>query len=149
MDKTGFNEFRDSHIMQFSPQVRAMWSDLEAKESWTIDESISGITKIFNTLPSVCKYPLSEKTEQALSDLIGLIAYLPFKDSVCALAWCGFNSNEWGNAIYSFAYEVYSSAYDNIELQRDNSVIAAKTIVMRIEAVNQIAIIQTITGRVV
>lgn len=149
MDKTGFNEFRDRHILQFSLEVRAMWDQLEAKESWTIDESISGITEIFNTLPSVCKYPLSEKTEQALSDLIGLIAYLPFKDSVCALAWCGFNSNEWGNAIYAFAYEIYSSTYNDKNLQHDNSVIAAKTIVLRIEAVNQIAIIQTISGRVV
>ncbi len=147
MDVTGYNAFKEQHLLQFSPDTIELWKRLEAKESWTIEQNIEGVADIFEKLPKVCKYPLSDKTEQALSDLIGLIAYLPFIESISALAWCGFNSDEWGQAIYGYAYDTFSQSIITPELESNQAVIAAKTIVLRVEEVNRIAVMQTVAGR--
>lgn len=147
MDIDDFETFKKEHISQFSGDTVALWKGLEARESWTLEPEIEGIAKIFNTLPSVCKYPLSESTELAITELIILIAYLPFTDSVAALAWCGFNSSEWGNAIYGYSYDIYMQSYKEPIIQTEEAVIAAKTIVLRIEEVNRIAVMQMVSGR--
>lgn len=147
MDIDDFEMFKKEHINQFSDDTVALWKGLEARESWTLEPEIEGIAKIFNTLPSVCKYPLSETTELAITELIILIAYLPFTDSVAALAWCGFNSSEWGNAIYGYSYDIYMQSYKEPIIRTEEAVIAAKTIVLRIEEVNRIAVMQMVSGR--
>lgn len=147
MDIDNFETFKKEHISQFSDDTVALWKGLEARESWTLKPEIEGIAKIFNTLPSVCKYPLSASTEIAITELITLIAYLPFTDSVSALAWCGFNSSEWGNAIYGYSYDIYMQSYKEPIIQTEEAVIAAKTIVLRIEEVNRIAVMQMVSGR--
>lgn len=147
MDIDDFETFKNGYISQFSDDTVRFWKDLEARESWTIEPEIDGIAKIFNTLPSVCKYPTSESTELAIHELIILIAYLPFIDSIAALAWCGFNSSDWGNAIYGFSYDIYMQSYKEPMIQNEEAVIAAKTIVLRIEEVNRISVMQMVTGR--
>ncbi len=149
MDVTGYNAFKTKHVAQFSSEVIELWKGLEQKETWTIERDIKGIADVFESLPKICQYPLSEKTEVALAELIGLIAYLPFMESISALAWCGFNSEAWGNAIYSYAYDTYSETIGLPEMQHEQAVIAAKTIVLRVEEVNRIAVMQTIAGRTV
>ncbi|ACH64624.1 hypothetical protein ACTFQF_00095 [Aliivibrio fischeri] len=147
MNINEYTSYRSNYLQQYSQDVLDIWHSLETIETWTLDSELHGIADIFNSLPSICRYPLSDKTESALAELIGLIAYLPFIESVTALAWCGFNNDEWGVAIYDHAYTIYNESIENDISQQNQIVIAAKTIVQRVEEVAKITTLQAITGR--
>ncbi len=146
MDIDKYTTYKSQYLEQYSQNVLAIWHSFEEKETWTLNSEIHDIAKIFNNLPSVCRYPLSDKTEHALADLIGLIAYLPFTESITAMAWCGFNSDAWGTAIYEYAYTTYNESIEKNSLVNNQIVIASKTIVQRVEEVAKISTLQTITG---
>lgn len=134
-----YHRFRKNYLKQFSNSTLSYLSELEKKETWSISVEMQKVVDTFNKLPSVCRNPLAESDIALVVKLIRLIAYLPFKESMTALAWLGFENEDYGFAIYRVAYEFYddhSSEYAN-----------AHTIVERSKVMVRIAMLQQTLGR--
>ncbi|MBF4374347.1 hypothetical protein [Vibrio anguillarum] len=149
MDIDNYQEFKASYLKKFSSTILSQWRALEEKEDWPIDTSIHDIAKIFNKLPKVCARPISNENQEILGDLITLIAYLPFVESVIALAWCGFHNEQWGTAIYEISYDIYNEGYEQPIQQVSHTYITARTVVQRVDIVCKIGAIQQVTGTMI
>ncbi|EGQ9239492.1 MULTISPECIES: hypothetical protein [Vibrio] len=134
-----YTMFRARYLRQFSANTLNYFELLEQKESWSITVDMSELVQTFNKLPAVCEYPIKPQDLNLIVKLIRLLAYLPFKESITALAWLGFEHEEYGFVIYKVAYDALddgSSDYTH-----------AHTIIERTKVMNRIATVQQTLGR--
>ncbi|WP_281188488.1 hypothetical protein [Vibrio harveyi] len=134
-----YYQFKQRYLAQFSSATLSFMAELETKESWSIDVNIEQLIETFNKLPTVCEHPLKENHLTLVVKLVRLLAYLPFKESITALAWLGFENEEYGYTIYKVAYDTYDDG--------SNDYANAHTIVRRTQVMSRIAMIQQILGR--
>lgn len=146
MNKQDYEAFKKDYLAKFSPHVLEQWEALESIETWRFDNQIEAIARVFNKLPRLFAYPINQKNREIIGELIVLIAYLPFRDSIISLAWCGFNNEQWGSAIYEVSYSFYNDGLGNTDVANQPEYIAAKTIVLRIDTVCKISHLQQVTG---
>ncbi|MDN3661095.1 hypothetical protein [Vibrio agarivorans] len=133
---TDYKVFKDRYLSQFSQETLEYLGTLETKEPWAIYVQMERIVETFNMLPAICNNPLEERDLELISKLIRLVAYLPFRESMTALAWLGFENEEYGYAIYRIAYDCYN---DNSAEYANAHIIIERTKVMaRIAMLHQI-----------
>lgn len=139
-----YQTFKEQYLEQYHPERVAMFESIEDIEHWTLDTDIQGLATVFNRLPTVCSYPISSETQSIVTELVVLMAYLPYRDFLASLAYCGLANEDWGLAIYEVSYEIYQAgAESDIEVEAYS---AAKTIVERIDMAAKIAALQIMTG---
>lgn len=131
-----YNTFKEKYLSQFSKETLDYLGTLETREPWTIYLQMEMIVETFNMLPAICNNPLEERDLELIIKLVRLIAYLPFKESMTALAWLGFENQNYGYAIYRIAYDCYN---DNSAEYANAHIIIERTKVMaRIAMLHQI-----------
>lgn len=146
MNSNDYAAFKDDYLKKFSPHVIDKWRSLEKIEAWSFDTEIGEIASVFNKLPLLCAYPICKENREIIGELTLLLAYLPFVESMIALAWCGFNNEQWGIAIYEVSYDFYNEGLTNPQITEDPEYVAARTLVQRLDTVCKITSLQQVTG---
>ncbi len=137
-DFSDYISFKDTYIEQYSASTLNYFRSLEAREDWAVEVSVTELLATFEKLPSVCRKPFTEHDAKLIEDLIRLLAYLPFIDSITALAFLGLENEDYGYAIYEIAFQ--SALFEP-------PCVNSKTITDRVTVVNKIALLQTVNGR--
>ncbi|ENI4488068.1 hypothetical protein ABXZ88_003952 [Vibrio fluvialis] len=146
MNSNDYAAFKDDYLKKFSPYVIDKWRSLEKIEAWSFDTEIEEIASVFNKLPHLFAYPIKKENREIIGELTLLLAYLPFVESMIALAWCGFNNEQWGIAIYEVSYDFYNEGLTNPQITGTPEYVAARTLVQRIDTVCKITSLQQVTG---
>lgn len=142
MDKNcsvkNYMEFKARYLQQYSQPSILFLENLEKKEFWAIDVTLSNLVDTYRKLPSVCKKPFDEHDSCLIENLIKLLSYLPFTESIASLAYLGFDNEDYGLAIYEVAYE---------GAKLDRPCEHSSVLIQRASVINRIAMIQVIQGR--
>lgn len=107
------------------PDIRSFLDSFEAGEDWTyeFDELPALFIKVSEALPKVAELPPSKKSQGVLRELILLLASMPMRQCVSALAWLDSRvGNEtdvgWGVVCYMEAADIFRhNESDEIYLQ--------------------------------
>ncbi|CCO46828.1 conserved hypothetical protein [Vibrio nigripulchritudo SOn1] len=130
--------FKDMYLKQYSEATLEYLHSLETREDWSIEVETNDLLATFMKLPAVCRKPFTEHDARLIEDLIRLLAYLPFVDSITSLAFLGLENEDYGYAIYEIAYQSSLATPPCVN---------SKAITDRVAVVNKIALLQTIKGR--
>ncbi len=109
--------FQNAFWQGLDPDMRLFLDVQEAKETWT--HKFEDIPELFNkisgALPRFISYPLKTETKPIIRDLIPLLASMPLRQCVSAIAWLDNNiENEgeagWGLITFIEASEIYNES---------------------------------------
>lgn len=146
MNSNDYAAFKVNYLQKFSPHVIEKWRSLESVEEWSFDTKIGDVARVFNKLPRLFAYPIEKENREVIGELIVLLAYLPFVESMIAFAWCGFSNEQWGIAIYEVSYDFYNEGLQHTEVTESSEYVAARTLVQRIDTICKISSLQQVTG---
>lgn len=107
------------------PDIRKFLDSFETAESWTyeFEELPELFVKVSSALPKVAELPPSDSSQKIIRELILLLASMPMRQSVSALAWLDNRIMDetdigWGVICYMEAADIFRhNKSDDIYLQ--------------------------------
>lgn len=109
-------EFQDAFWKNLDPDIRGFLDTYEQKEDWTysFDELPDFFIELSRALPRFATIPPNEETKKILRELIPLLAAMPLRQAVSAIAWLDNHIVDegdigWGVIIYLEAAEIYNN----------------------------------------
>ncbi|MEI8659444.1 hypothetical protein [Vibrio sp. Hal054] len=133
-----FEKFKEVYLAQYSEFGKVFLKNLEKKEDWSVEVSVQDLIDTFEKLPEVCRKPFDDHDSALIENLIKLLAYLPFTESIVVLAYLGFENHDYGHAIYDIAYQC---AYS------DTPEMHSSLLMQRASVIQRISVLQAIQGR--
>lgn len=113
---------QDTFWSGLDPDIRSFLDAFEAGEDWTyeFEELPELFLKISDALPRVAELPPSKESQKVLRELILILASMPMRQCVSALAWLDSNIVEetdvgWGVICYMEAADIFRHK-DNDEI---------------------------------
>lgn len=108
-----FEESQAEFWRHIQPDIKIALEYLEKAESWTyyMEELPTLFNSTSQALPAVANIPLEKPDHQVVHDLISILAVMPFRQCVYALAWMDANSESdigWGMVCYMEAESISS-----------------------------------------
>lgn len=99
--------YQHSFWSSLDPDLRVFLDEFEMKESWTYDyNELPGLfIELANTLPKIATKKVDEDSKAILNELYPLLASMPFRLCVSAIAWLDRNIKHesefgWGAVIF-------------------------------------------------
>lgn len=139
--------FQESFWASLSPDLRQMLDRYEDQETWTYKSDLpQAFYRLAEQLPSVAEVPVSSSVQPITRAIIPLLANLPFRQAISALAYLDMLSAQaepqrsigWGVATFLEAAKIYRAGND------DTGYLDAKNLYDRLTVVVQAKIACTL-----
>ena len=124
---------QDFFWSRIEPDVRELLKLFESNEQWIVryEEMPEEFKKVSELLPDIVALDQTPETQSLMKKMIYIIGNMPFRQSVSAISWMNFMSDEdsaygWGTMLHFQCMMILNETDENDEIKSLSSIICER-----------------------